>query len=158
MFRQKKGWETRENAFAAFTHGPLTDFWRQREEAEFTGVDDIPVRFVRFHAADHDRVIVVCPGRIESYVKYAELAYDLFHLGFDVLIIDHRGQGRSGRILPTAIAATLTVLMTTLTICRPSGSKRLYRDRGVSAIFWPTQWAGRLLRCCSSASRNFAMR
>ncbi len=39
------------------------------------------------------------PGRIESYVKYAELAYDLFHLGFDVLIIDHRGQGRSGRLL-----------------------------------------------------------
>lgn len=100
MFRQKKGWETRENAFAAFTHGPLTDFWRQREEAEFTGVGNIPVRFVRFHAAEHDRVIVVCPGRIESYVKYAELAYDLFHLGFDVLIIDHRGQGRSGRILP----------------------------------------------------------
>ncbi len=73
--------------------GPLTDFWRQREEAEFTGVDDIPVHFVRFHAEKNDRVIVVCPGRIESYVKYAELAYDLFHSGFDVLIIDHRGQG-----------------------------------------------------------------
>jgi lysophospholipase len=29
-------------------------------------------------------------------VKYAELAYDLFHSGFDVMIIDHRGQGRSG--------------------------------------------------------------
>ncbi|MCU6340252.1 alpha/beta fold hydrolase, partial [Enterobacter quasiroggenkampii] len=26
-------------------------------------------------------------------------AYDLFHLGFDVLISDHRGQGRSGRLL-----------------------------------------------------------
>lgn len=99
MFRQNKDWETREHAFAAFATGPLMDFWRQREEAEFTGVDNIPVRFVRFHAAKHDRVIVVCPGRIESYVKYAELAYDLFHLGFDVLIIDHRGQGRSGRIL-----------------------------------------------------------
>jgi predicted alpha/beta hydrolase len=99
MFRQNKEWETRESAFAAFATGPLTDFWRQREEAEFTGVDNIPVRFVRFHAARHDRVIVVCPGRIESYVKYAELAYDLFHLGFDVLIIDHRGQGRSGRLL-----------------------------------------------------------
>ncbi len=37
--------------------------------------------------------------RIESYVKYAELAYDLFHLGFDIFIIDHRGQGRSGRML-----------------------------------------------------------
>jgi lysophospholipase len=48
MFRQQKDWETRENAFAAFTMGPLTDFWHQREEAEFTGVDDVPVRFVRF--------------------------------------------------------------------------------------------------------------
>lgn len=36
MFGQKKDWETRENAFAAFSMGPLTDFWRQREEAEFT--------------------------------------------------------------------------------------------------------------------------
>ena len=42
MFQQQKDWETRENAFAAFSMGPLTDFWRQREEAEFTGVDDIP--------------------------------------------------------------------------------------------------------------------
>ena len=50
MFQQQKDWETRENAFAAFTLGPLTDFWRQRDEAEFTGVDDIPVRFVRFRA------------------------------------------------------------------------------------------------------------
>lgn len=42
MFQQQKDWETRENAFAAFSMGPLTDFWRQREEAEFTGVDNIP--------------------------------------------------------------------------------------------------------------------
>lgn len=88
---QQKDWETRENAFAAFTMGPLTDFWRQREEAEFTGVDNVPVRFVRFCAKSHDRVVVICPGRIESYVKYAELAYDLFRSGFDVMIIDHRG-------------------------------------------------------------------
>jgi hypothetical protein len=27
MFQQQKDWETRENAFAAFTMGPLTDFW-----------------------------------------------------------------------------------------------------------------------------------
>ncbi|HFZ8996562.1 TPA: lysophospholipase L2 [Citrobacter freundii] len=102
MFQQQKDWETRENAFAAFTMGPLTDFWHQREEAEFTGVDNVPVRFVRFCAKHNDRVIVICPGRIESYVKYAELAYDLFYLGFDVLIIDHRGQGRSGRLLSDA--------------------------------------------------------
>ncbi|XTZ38408.1 lysophospholipase L2 [Salmonella enterica] len=102
MFRHKSAWESREKAFAAFTMGPLTDFWRSREEDEFTGVDSVPVRFVRFRAQGNDRVIVICPGRIESYVKYAELAYDLFYLGFDVLIIDHRGQGRSGRMLPDA--------------------------------------------------------
>lgn len=62
MFQQKKDWETRENAFAAFSMGPLTDFWRQREEDEFMGVGDIPVRFVRFHDEKNDRVIVVCPG------------------------------------------------------------------------------------------------
>lgn len=48
MFQQQNDWETRENAFAAFAMGPLTDFWRQREEAEFIGVGNIPVRFVRF--------------------------------------------------------------------------------------------------------------
>ena len=99
MLKHKNGWSTREKAFAAFTVGPLAAFWQQREEDEFMGVDDVPVRFVRFCAAGNDRVIVVCPGRIESYVKYAELAYDLFHCGFDVFIIDHRGQGRSGRLL-----------------------------------------------------------
>lgn len=92
-------WTEREKAFAAFAVGPLAHFWQKREEREFIGVDNIPVCYVRFHSPRHDRVVVVCPGRIESYVKYAELAYDLFHCGFDVLIIDHRGQGRSGRIL-----------------------------------------------------------
>ncbi len=108
MFQQQKDWETRENAFAAFTMGPLTDFWRQRDEAEFTGVDDIPVRFVRFRAQHHDRVVVICPGRIESYVKYAELAYDLFHLGFDVLIIDHRGQPHLACSGKRAVSASST--------------------------------------------------
>lgn len=109
MFQQQKDWETRENAFAAFTMGPLTDFWRQRDEAEFTGVDDIPVRFVRFRAQHHDRVVVICPGRIESYVKYAELAYDLFHLGFDVLIIGSflkRTQCAQSRSTPSLIFST----------------------------------------------------
>ncbi len=99
MFQQQKDWETRENAFAAFTMRQLTDFWRQRDEAEFTGVDDIPVRFVRFRAQHHRPGGSHLPGVLKLYVKYAELAYDLFHLGFDVLIIDHRGQGPSGRLL-----------------------------------------------------------
>lgn len=53
MFQQQKDWETRENAFAAFTMGPLTDFWRQRDEAEFTGVDDISGALCPFFRAQH---------------------------------------------------------------------------------------------------------
>ena len=99
MLQRKMEWESRERSFAAFTAGPLTRFWQQRYEGHFPGVNNIPVRFVRFCSPEHKRVIVICPGRIESYVKYTEVAYDLFNSGFDVVIIDHRGQGRSGRML-----------------------------------------------------------
>ncbi|KAA8996423.1 lysophospholipase L2 [Affinibrenneria salicis] len=90
---------TREAQFAAFATGSLLDFWHRRQEGEFNGVDDIPIRYARFTSPDHDRVIAIFPGRIESYVKYGEVAYDLFRQGYDVLILDHRGQGRSGRLL-----------------------------------------------------------
>lgn len=99
MDHLKQSWLTREHSFSAFATGPLLRFWQQREEAEFTGVGNIPIRYVRFISPQHDRVILLCPGRIESYVKYPELAYDLFHSGYDVIVIDHRGQGRSGRLL-----------------------------------------------------------
>lgn len=89
----------REAEFSAFATGTLLEFWRQREEGEFPGVDGVPIRFVRFSAPQHTRLVVVFPGRIESYVKYGEVAYDLFQAGYDVLIMDHRGQGRSGRVL-----------------------------------------------------------
>ncbi len=82
MEHLKNSWLTRERAFAAFATGPLLDFWKQREEGEFTGVENVPIRYVRFISPQHDKVILLCPGRIESYVKYPELAYDLFHSGY----------------------------------------------------------------------------
>ncbi|ACS84062.1 lysophospholipase L2 [Musicola paradisiaca] len=90
---------TREAQFAAFVTGPLLDFWRRREEGEFAGVDGVPIRFVRFCAPWHQRLVVIFSGRTDSYVKYAEVAYDLFQCGYDVMMMDHRGQGRSGRLL-----------------------------------------------------------
>ena len=99
MQHHKESWLRRERAFAAFATGPLLDFWRQREECEFTGTGNLTLRYVRFTSPQHTRVILIVPGRIESYIKYPELAYDLFHCGYDVVIIDHRGQGRSERLL-----------------------------------------------------------
>ncbi|WP_411705319.1 lysophospholipase L2 [Edaphovirga cremea] len=99
MAQVNESWLTREQEFAAFSNGPLLDFWHSREEGVFSGVNDVPIHFVRFCSPKHDQVIVVSPGRIESYVKYSEVAYDLYHCGYDVMILDHRGQGRSGRML-----------------------------------------------------------
>ncbi|WP_127959128.1 lysophospholipase L2 [Serratia microhaemolytica] len=92
-------WFEREKYFAAFVTGSLLPFWQQRQEGEFSGVAGVPIRFVCFQAPHHRRVVVISPGRVESYVKYPEVAYDLFHHGYDVMIVDHRGQGRSGRLL-----------------------------------------------------------
>ncbi len=58
---------------------------------------------VRFEISTRRTISVICPRRIESYVKYAELAYDPFHLGL-IFIIDHRGRARRpGVMLSTRI-------------------------------------------------------
>ncbi|WP_230492786.1 lysophospholipase L2 [Martelella alba] len=99
LSKHKQSWLIRERHFAAFSTGPLLNFWHRREEGEFIGAQDLPIRFVRLRSPRHRHVVVISTGRIESYVKYPEVAYDLFHCGYDVMIIDHRGQGRSGRLL-----------------------------------------------------------
>ncbi len=157
MFGQKKDWETRENAFAAFSMGPLTDFWRQREEAEFKGVDDVPVRFVRFCAQHNDRLVLICPGRIESYVKYAEVAYDLFHCGFDVMIIDHRGQGRSGRLLSDTHRGHVVNFSDYVDDRPRSGSSRWFLDTGENGLSLLILWAERLPRFFCNVTGRIAM-
>lgn len=48
---------------------------------------------------DNPGAVVFVSGRAESYVKYHELIYDLYHRGYSVFIYDHRGQGLSDPIL-----------------------------------------------------------
>lgn len=95
----KAAWLEREAQYSAFVNGPLLDFWNQREERTFQGADDITIRYVQFTRPAHTKVLVISSGRSESYVKYPEVLYDFFHQGFDVFIMDHRGQGLSGRML-----------------------------------------------------------
>ncbi|NRN30164.1 lysophospholipase L2 [Photorhabdus heterorhabditis] len=98
--RLKESWLNREIQFSAFASGPLLDFWQTREEHEFIGIDNVLIRYVRFcTTTKNHRAVVILPGRSESYVKYPEVAFDFYHLGYDVFIIDHRGQGRSSRML-----------------------------------------------------------
>lgn len=42
--------------------------------------------------------IVISSGRIEAYLKYKEVVFDLYQNGYSVFIHDHRGQGLSARM------------------------------------------------------------
>ena len=88
-----------EPHFAATMQGPVAAMWQQREEGEFRGVDDRNIGWVSLTKPNHDKVIVMINGRIESYWKYQELFYDLFQQGYDIFSLDHRGQGVSDRLV-----------------------------------------------------------
>lgn len=95
----KYSWLSREKQFSAFTNGVLLDFWGQREEGEFVGVDGAKIRYVHWRSPSHNKALVIASGRSESYVKYPEVAFDFFHSGYDIFLLDHRGQGLSDRLL-----------------------------------------------------------
>ncbi|MEE1675032.1 alpha/beta fold hydrolase [Agarivorans aestuarii] len=77
----------------------IQSYWNQHaSEASFVGALGLNIKYLKLPAPfPSDKVIVVSPGRTEAYLKYDELAYDLSQQGYDVLIIDHRGQGLSER-------------------------------------------------------------
>ena len=73
-------------------------FWQTGEFSHFVGVDKIRINYAAFTQSEDNPCIVISPGRCESYIKYKELAYDITQQGYQVFIIDHRGQGLSERM------------------------------------------------------------
>jgi lysophospholipase len=46
--------------------------------------------------------LVIVPGLTEPWAKYLEVVWDLRNEGYDIFLLDHRGQGLSQRLLPDA--------------------------------------------------------
>lgn len=74
------------------------------QSATFIGQKNIPIHYATYTTNDQtDRCLVILPGRTEALEKYAELVYDLDHGAlsqeFKYFLMDHRGQGSSGRML-----------------------------------------------------------
>jgi len=65
----------------------------------FQGVDNIRINYACFKQHGNKRSLVISSGRCESYLKYGELITELLAQGFDIFILDHRGQGLSERML-----------------------------------------------------------
>lgn len=78
----------------------ITAFWQQGQFDYFLGVDNVKISYAKFlHMQASAPSIVIVPGRCESYLKYQELIFELHSQGYSIFIIDHRGQGLSGRLL-----------------------------------------------------------
>ncbi|MFD2165546.1 alpha/beta fold hydrolase [Thalassotalea euphylliae] len=90
---------TTEEQLESRYNNEIRAFWQQGQFSSFTGVDDVKIRYAQFSQANNPQCLVIVPGRSEGYLKYQELAYDISRLGFDIYIIDHRGQGLSERML-----------------------------------------------------------
>ncbi|PSW19353.1 lysophospholipase [Photobacterium sanctipauli] len=89
---------TQESHYLEIMAGSVTELWQQREEGEFSGVDQVTIRWTAITQQQADKMILLVNGRVESYWKYQELIHDLAQQGYDVYAIDHRGQGVSGRL------------------------------------------------------------
>jgi lysophospholipase len=78
----------------------IVPFWRAKGKSiSFVSRDGLNIRGMTFLQSRPETAIVISSGRTESFIKYKELVYDLYHQGCSVFIADHRGQGLSDRVL-----------------------------------------------------------
>lgn len=76
----------------------INEFWD--DHAQFVTFESIHggiINTVRIKGG-HANAIVLSQGRNESVLKYKEVAFDLSQQGYDIFLIDHRGQGFSSRL------------------------------------------------------------
>jgi lysophospholipase len=90
---------TTENQLPEFFEQTIEPFWQEHAQlGEFSGVDGIVIQYAKLIHPSSSKSILLSPGRTEGYLKYKELSYDLYQQGYSLFIIDHRGQGLSGRM------------------------------------------------------------
>jgi len=72
-------------------------FYNSCEQGFFYGSENKRINYLKYESEQKDTAVVVLPGKSESYLKYAELIYDLKSPGSSFYLMDHRGMGFSER-------------------------------------------------------------
>lgn len=89
-----------ESTLVSTLNEQVLPFWEEKvKKGYFTTPDHLNIHYAYAIPPSPISNIVICSGRTEAYVKYQELIFELFHAGFAVFIVDHRGQGFSSRLL-----------------------------------------------------------
>jgi lysophospholipase len=94
-----------EDEFARLYRTRVLPLFARSETGMLKGASGVPIyyRGLKPAAGADGKIagtVVIAPGYSESLGKYSEVAFDLLQSGFAVVLYDHRGQGRSGRLLP----------------------------------------------------------
>jgi lysophospholipase len=87
-------------------HDPIVDAIKDLETFRVAGPGNksIRVAFAPFAGPRHRGSVIISPGRSEFIEKHATTASDLIARGFNVLIVDQRGQGWSDRLAANPMA------------------------------------------------------
>ena len=86
---------SRVTDYFKFMNEAVLPFYEKGKRDFFLGRESLKVSYTYFQSEENDKVIFVSPGRTEFSMKYAETIYELKDLGYDFVLIDHRGQGFS---------------------------------------------------------------
>jgi lysophospholipase len=76
----------------------VVPYYKNGNSEFFLGQDGIKIAYRVFEVPHENGALVILPGRGMPLLAYFETIYDLNDLGFSVYIMDHRGQGQSGRL------------------------------------------------------------
>ncbi|MCF1426472.1 MAG: alpha/beta fold hydrolase [Shewanella sp.] len=76
----------------------LAAFWEQVGTGFISGSKGCNIAWCSIRHPHSNKAIVISNGRVESFLKYQELIFDLYQQGYSVYALDHRGQGLSGRM------------------------------------------------------------
>ncbi|MCK4413529.1 MAG: alpha/beta fold hydrolase [Candidatus Eisenbacteria sp.] len=88
-----------EQAFEEDFHSHVWPYYQGGRFGTFSGEQGLRIAYATFEVLDERGALVILPGKSESYLKYAELIYDLRESGYSLYLMDHRGMGFSERLL-----------------------------------------------------------
>ncbi|KAI8907793.1 Alpha/Beta hydrolase protein [Gorgonomyces haynaldii] len=75
----------------------IKPFYESGSFGSFTGKDQIPITY-RASKNIHSTALIIAPGKGMQKTLYSELVFDLKDQPVTVYLLDHRGQGDSGRL------------------------------------------------------------
>lgn len=86
-----------ESSLTRAFNASINNFWEENASSHyFQSTDNKKIHTISIMTGN-TKAIVISQGRNESVLKYKEVAYDLNQKGYDIFLIDHRGQGFSER-------------------------------------------------------------